>query len=96
MITQAKRVRNLIIKAKKVYKTDLKFTDGIIDPLEDGRYRAVGNLWNYIPYGKKGHRHRSERYDCGSLEEALEKLQKLSEEYPNDRDAQILIDDLGQ
>ena len=48
-----KHVDRLIIKAKKVCgTTELRFSLGMVYPVDDGKWEAYGQLWNYIPRNK--------------------------------------------
>lgn len=93
-----KALDRLIIKAKQKCGTDLKFHFGMIYQSEKqpGKWEARGDLWNYIPHNKSGCKCDSVSYICDSLKEAEKALQQLSNEYPNNKDAVIIIDDLDQ
>ncbi len=82
----------LIIKAKKKCGVD-RLEVGFISPseTEPGKWVARGDLWNGIP----GSGVRS--IICGeydSVDEAVEAIRKLGEQYPNNKDMVILIDDV--
>ncbi|EOS39738.1 hypothetical protein D3Z53_26670 [Lachnospiraceae bacterium] len=88
-------IDRLIIKAKKKCGTTaLRLSLGFVSPVDGGRWEAHGQLWNYIPYNKAGHKLEIATCICDSIEDALEALDQLSEEYPNDRNVRIIIDSL--
>lgn len=90
-----RNIDRLIIKAKKKYgTTELRLSLGLVSPVDGGKWEARGKLWNYIPYNKPGHKLEIATCICDSIEDALEALDQLSEEYPNDRDVRIIIDSL--
>ena len=90
-----KHLDRLIIKAKKVCGTkELKFSFGMIYPVDGRKWEAQGKLWNYIPGNKPGHKLTIAKCICESIDDAIEALERLSEEYPNDRDVPILIDSI--
>ena len=66
-------------------------TDQLVIPVDGGKWEAHGQLWNYIPYNKAGHKLEIATCICDSIEDALEALNQLSEE---DRDVRIIIDSL--
>lgn len=91
-----KALDRLIIKAKKKCGADLKLHSGIIYPseIEPGKWIARGDLWNGIPYDKPGNRVEYKTYVCNSIEEAEIALQELGEQYPNNKDIAIIIDNV--
>ncbi|MDO4338062.1 MAG: hypothetical protein Q4C91_08250 [Eubacteriales bacterium] len=90
-----KHLDRLIIKAKKVCgTTELKFSLGMVYPVDGGKWEAYGQLWNYIPRNKQGSKLTFAKCICDSVEDAVEALQELSEKYPNDKDVTIIIDTL--
>lgn len=89
-----KALDRLIIKAKKKCGVD-RLEVGFISPseTEPGKWVARGDLWNGIPGGGV----RS--IICGeydSIEKAEAALQKLSNEYPNNKDVVIFIEDITE
>lgn len=90
------RLDKLIIKAKKVCgTTELRLSYGMIFPIDGGKWKAEGSLWNYIPY-KLGSRFEKASCICESVEEAIEALEQLGEQYPNKEDITIVIDDISE
>ena len=90
-----KHLDRLIIKAKKVRgTTELRFSLGMVYPVDDGKWEAYGQLWNYIPRNKPGSELTVAKCICDSVEDAVEALQQLSEKHPNDKDVTIIIDTL--
>lgn len=91
-----KTIDKLIIKAKKQCEMGLKLSCGMISPCEEepGKWVARGELWNYIPYNKQGHRLEFATCICDSVDDALDALNELSEQYPNKNDITIIVDDL--
>ncbi len=88
-VMQMKIIDKLIIKAKKKCGEE-RLTLGFILPseTEPGKWIATGQIWNGIPHGKC----RNIEFICNSFEEAENKLNKLVEQFPNDKDVVILID----
>jgi hypothetical protein len=92
-----KHIDRLIIKAKKTCGiTELRFSLGMVYPIDGDKWVARGQLWNYIPCGKPGHRLEIATCTCNSVEDAIEALEQLSEEYPNKEDVPILTMDYGE
>lgn len=92
-----KHLDRLIIKAKKVCgTTELRFSLGMVYPVDDGKWEACGQLWNYIPRNKPGSELTVAKCICDSVEDAVEALNELGEKYPNDRDVTIIIDDIPE
>lgn len=91
------RLDKLIIKAKKVCgTTELRLSYGIIYPIDGGKWKAEGSLWNYIPHNKFGSRFEKASCICDSVEDAIEALEQLGEQYPNKEDITIIIDDIPE
>lgn len=92
-----KHLDRLIIKAKKVCgTTELRFSLGMVYPVDGGKWEAYGQLWNYIPRNKPGSKLTIAKCICDSVNDAIEALQELSEKHPNDRDVTIIIDDITE
>ena len=90
-----KHLDKLIIKAKKVCgTTELRFSLGMIYPVDDGKWEAYGQLWNYIPRNKPVSKLTVAKCICDSVDDAIEALNELGEKYPNDRNVTIIIDDM--
>lgn len=87
-----KTLDRLIIKAKNKCGYE-RLSNGFISPSETkpGKWFARGDLWNGIPgSGIKS-------VFCGeydSIDEAAEAINKLGEQYPNNKDVVILVDDV--
>lgn len=92
-VKQMKALDRLIIKAKR---SSIQFSFGMVYPsrTEPGKWEARGDLWNYIPHDKPGCKSDSVFYTCDSVDEAVSKLEALSEQYPNNRDVTILVDNI--
>lgn len=90
-----KPLDRLIIKAKKKCGADLKLYSGMIfrSETEPGKWVAKGDLWNGIPYDKPGNKVEYATCVCDSIEEAEAALRQLSEQYPNNRDIVIILED---
>lgn len=89
-----KALDRLIIKAKNKCGYE-RLSDGFISPseTEPGKWVARGDLWNGIP----GSGVRS--IICGeydSIDEAVEAICKLGEQYPNNKDVVIFIEDITE
>lgn len=94
-----KTIDRLIIKAKRKNGIERlsngieRLSNGVIFPseAEPGKWLARGDLWN----GISGSGIRS--IYCGeydSIDEAAEAINKLGEQYPNNKDVVILIEDV--
>lgn len=88
------RIDRLLLKAQKIYGTKGKALHLAFVTEEEGRYKAVGQLWN----GKDG---SLQQEDCvtswhDTQEEAIEAIHKIAEEYPNREDVLIFLEDFGE
>lgn len=92
-----KNIDRLIIKAKKKCGVD-RLVLAFIYPseTEPGKWIARGDIWNGIPYGKSGHKLEFATCICDSVDDALQALDELAEKHPNNKDVQIIIDDLEE
>lgn len=91
------KIDRLIIKAKKQKRaTDLKLVFALIckSEKEPGKWEVRGNLWNGVPSGKSKWKFDVATCVCDSIEECEDALNQLSEEYPNNKDVTIIIDNL--
>lgn len=88
-----KNIDRLIIKAKKKCGVD-RLTVAFIYPseTESGKWIARGDIWN----GISGSGITSAICSCESIEDALQALEELAEKHPNNKDVQIIIDDLTE
>lgn len=94
-VKQMKHLDRLIVKAKKVCgTTELRFSLGMVYPVDGGKWEAYGQLWNYIPRNEPGSELTLAKCICNSVDDAVEALEELSKKHPNDRDVTIIIDDM--
>lgn len=87
-----KTLDRLIIKAKNKCGYE-RLSNGFISPSETEpvKWLARGDLWNGIP-GSGIKSVFCGQYD--SIDEAAEAINKLGEQYPNNKDVIILVDDV--
>ena len=88
-----KTIDRLIIKAKKKCGVD-RLMLAFVYPSESepGKWIARGDIWN----GKPGSGVTYATCTCESVDDALNALNELSEQHPNNKDITIIIDDLEE
>ncbi len=86
-------IDRLLIKAKKKYGAD-KLIVAFVYPsdIEEGKWIARGDIWNGIPHSGV----TQATCICDTIDEAIQALNELSEEHPNDKDLRIFIDDIKE
>lgn len=85
-----KNIDRLLIKAKKKCGVD-RLVLAFVYPSESepGKWVARGDIWNGKPGGVT-----YATCTCESIDDALDALNELSEQHPNNKDIAIIIDDL--
>lgn len=86
-----KTIDKLIIKAKKKHGVG-RLVNAFIYPseVEPEKWIADGRIWN----GKPGSGIVQEACTCVSKDEALKALEELAEQYPNNENICVFINDL--
>lgn len=88
-----KHIDRLVIKARKqAYATAERIITAFVYR-DNGHWVAQGNLWCGVP----GKGFRTATCECLTMDEAIEAVHELADQFPNKhQDIQIIIDDLDE
>lgn len=84
-----KQIDRIMIKAKKLSGNQGELCVALVVPSEKG-WSAIGHIWN----GKEPSAPRIETSLHDTMDEAVQAIYKLAEQYPNSQDITLIIDDV--